>query len=268
MRKHILIPTDLSEKAWNALNYATALYRNTECTFYLLHANEEEGNEKAREEYKKELIHLVKDQETRFPHRNYSFKTICTNDSFPEAVKKATVAHQISMVVLGTAGDEKAKDILNGKNTIDVLENFIKCPLLVIPIKSDLPEGKLREIVFATTFDFSYQKKELDPILEIAGYYKAIIRVLFVSDKNTLTEDQENNKAILEKLLSDSLYSFHTLNNIKVIPGIYSFIDDRSSNLLVIYNRKQGLFKEHFQTNLLKEIINTPQIPLLVLRER
>jgi len=34
--KHILIPTDFSSNAWNAIQYALKLFKNEECTFYLL----------------------------------------------------------------------------------------------------------------------------------------------------------------------------------------------------------------------------------------
>ncbi|MEO0902953.1 MAG: universal stress protein [Bacteroidota bacterium] len=32
----ILIPTDFSENAWNAISYAMYLFRNRKCTFYFL----------------------------------------------------------------------------------------------------------------------------------------------------------------------------------------------------------------------------------------
>ena len=38
MRKNILIPTDFSENAWNALSYALNLFKDEKCTFYLLNA--------------------------------------------------------------------------------------------------------------------------------------------------------------------------------------------------------------------------------------
>ncbi|HMB61517.1 MAG TPA: universal stress protein, partial [Eudoraea sp.] len=35
--KNILIPTDFSRNAWNALSYATSLFKKTRCTFYIVH---------------------------------------------------------------------------------------------------------------------------------------------------------------------------------------------------------------------------------------
>jgi hypothetical protein len=37
--KNILIPTDFSENAWNAIVYAASLFKKNECSFYLIHVN-------------------------------------------------------------------------------------------------------------------------------------------------------------------------------------------------------------------------------------
>ena len=36
--KKILLPTDFSDSAWNAITYAMDFFKNEVCTFYLLHA--------------------------------------------------------------------------------------------------------------------------------------------------------------------------------------------------------------------------------------
>ncbi|WP_370003018.1 universal stress protein, partial [Winogradskyella sp.] len=34
---NILIPTDFSDNAWNAIEYAVEFFKNSSCNFYLLH---------------------------------------------------------------------------------------------------------------------------------------------------------------------------------------------------------------------------------------
>ena len=36
MRKKILLPTDFSKNAWNAILYALELYKNETCEFYIV----------------------------------------------------------------------------------------------------------------------------------------------------------------------------------------------------------------------------------------
>lgn len=283
MRKHILIPTDFSENAWNALQYATTLYRRTECTFYLLHAfhlfhfpsdeivniqPEEKEYVEEREASEKELQKLIKTVKSTQDHRNHQFKMISSYKTVLDAVKQAVTENPISIIVIGTKGKTNPGNVLYGSNAIDIINNVTYYPVLVIPEKSSLPEGVLREIVFATHFKYSNEKIELNPLIDLAKFYKAVIRVLHITNSKKLTEEQEKNKEALKIIFDDLLNSFHTMDNIKVNPGIHSFIEDRSSNLLVIYNRENGLLSGLFSNSLVKEMDKMPQIPLLVLKEK
>lgn len=40
--KNILIPTDFSENAWNAIEYALRFFSKSSCNFYILHVNTSE----------------------------------------------------------------------------------------------------------------------------------------------------------------------------------------------------------------------------------
>ncbi|WP_273565650.1 universal stress protein [Maribacter halichondriae] len=37
--KNILIPTDFSDNAWNAMQYGMALFKKSKCTFYIVHVS-------------------------------------------------------------------------------------------------------------------------------------------------------------------------------------------------------------------------------------
>lgn len=282
MRKNILIPTDFSGNAWNATIYATSLFRNTECTFYLLNAFQryhlttesliepdpgDENYERERETSQRGLEELVDGLQTRQDHNNHHFKMISVYNTVTEAVKESVKKHDISLVVMGTRGETDDINFLYGSNAISVMEKVENCPVLVVPDHSSLPEGILREVVFATNYKSPYYKKELDQLIEIAGSYKAAIRFLYVEDNDTFNKEQEKNKEELELFFEHLPYSFHTLKNKKAVAGIHAFIESRGSDLLVIYERKHGFFTEFFSKSLVKEIGEKPLIPTLVLKE-
>lgn len=283
MRKHILIPTDFSENAWDALKYVTALYRKTQCTFYLLHAFKlsnlpsdtssahppgDKGNNKERDASEQALLKLKKSLESIQDHRNHDVKLISANNTVVEAVNNAVDEHEISVIGMGTKGRDKTGNSLFGRNAVEVMEKVKKCPILFIPQRSTLPEGVLREIVLATTFKFPYKKEELHPLLEIANFYKAVIRVLHIPETAHLTKEQEKNKEMLNDYLKGLLFSFHTINNPSFIREIHSFVDERSSNLLVLFNNKLEYSPAVFSRLQVKEIDQEPQIPILILNEK
>lgn len=282
MRKNILIPTDFSGNAWNATLYAISLFRNTECNFYLLNAYQmyhlttesllspepgDEVYEKERESSRRGLEELVDGLQTRQDHNNHHFEMISVYNTVIDAVKDSVKQHNISLIVMGTKGETDTMDYLYGSNAVDVMEKVKNCPVLVIPDHSSLQEGILREIVFYTNFKSAYQKEELEQLLEISRHYNASTRFLYNEDNNALNKEQEKNKAELERYFEGLPYSFHTLKNKKVVAGIHAFIESRSSDLLVIYNRKQSIFTEFLGKSIVKEIGEKPLIPMLVLKE-
>jgi hypothetical protein len=63
----------------------------------------------------------------------------------------------------------------------------------------------------------------------------------------------------------DVVHTFHTLTDIKVAPGIHSFIESRDSDLLALINKKHSFLNSIFTKSLVKEIGYKPQVPVLVM---
>ena len=281
MKKHILIPTDFSKNAWNALNYAIALYKEEECTFYLLNAYQlyhfttesiivPEPGEKSYEEAKatseKGLEKLLDGLQSSMDNPNHKFEMVSIYNNVLKAVKETIKSKEINLIIMGTKGEGNPMNVLYGSNAVTIIENVRKCPIMVIPEISQMP-NEPGEIVFATNFKYYYKRRELTPMIDIAGRLKAPIRILFVNGEGKLTDEQENNKEILTDYLEGIDYSFHTLTHLSTAPGIHAFMESRSSMILALYHRKHGFFKSFFTTSLVKELSEAPQFPILILQE-
>lgn len=281
MKKHILIPTDFSKNAWNALNYATALYKDEECRFFLLNAFllvhyttdsiiEPEPGEKAYEQARKDselgLEKLIDGLEIRQENPGHSFEIISVYGSVLDAVKETVNKKDISIIIMGTKGKGNPLDVIYGSNAVNVMEKIKNCPVIVIPENTLLPEEYIQELVFATNFKHYYKRSELSPLIDIARRFNAAIRILYIANGNKLNADQETNKEALKDYLEGFVLSFHTLTHTSVAAGIHTFIESRNSDMLALYNRKHNFFQGLFSKNLLKEVGYKPDIPLLVLQ--
>lgn len=281
MKKHILIPTDFSKNAWNALNYAIALFKEDECTFYLLNAYQlyhfttdsiivpepgEKSYEEARENSEKGLENLLDGLQSSMDNPNHKFEMISVYNNVLKAVKETIKSKEINFIVMGTKGEGNPMNVLYGSNAVTVIENVKKCPILVIPEISQMP-NEPGEVVFASNFKYYYKRRELTPMIDIASKLKAPIRILYVNGEGKLSTEQENNKEILKDYFEGIDYSYHTLTHLSTAPGIYAFMESRSSTILALYNRKHGFFTSLFTTSLVKELSESPQFPILVLQE-
>ncbi|NNE78443.1 MAG: universal stress protein, partial [Pricia sp.] len=99
--KKILLPTDFSDNAWNAIFTAVKLYANVECIFYLLHAYEPNAlnllgrksqkrlgtiydslSQYSEQELNKVLEYLNKNH----TNPNHIFETVSKSETLTEAV--------------------------------------------------------------------------------------------------------------------------------------------------------------------------------------
>lgn len=280
MDKRVLLPTDFSKNALNAIRYALDLYKDQNCDFYFLNAFTVNGysienmmvpepGERAYEASKKasedEFVKLIDILELHADNPKHNYHTIPTYNSLLFAIKDTIAKRDIDIVVMGTKGATGADGIVFGTNTIDIMENVTEAPVLAIPenVRFEAP----KEIVFPTDYKTAFKRKELNYLLEIAKYHNAFIRILHIAKGSKLSREQRSNKELLESILENYDHSFHTLTDLKVKSGISAFIESRESNMMAFVNKKHNFFENLFSKPLVKEMGYHSKIPVLTLND-
>ena len=280
MDKRILIPTDFSKAALNATHFATELYRESSCEFFLLNAFQVSGYSidspidpepgdlayrSSKEESDKGLAELLERLKFHPENPKHHFHTIATYNSLLHAVKSTISAKDIDLVVMGTKGITGAESLIFGTNAINIMEGVTSCPVLTIPEEYGFKPP--REIVFPTDFKAHYKRRELNYLLELATIHKASIRVLHVKRSKDLNREQLSNKQLLEDILESSDHSFHTLEDRKIHRGIGAFVTSRESNMIAFINRKHNILDNLLSRPLVKEMGYHYKIPILALND-
>ncbi|WP_281541246.1 universal stress protein [Maribacter aestuarii] len=278
MDKRILVPTDFSKNALNAIRYALDLYSKLNCEFYFLNVFRldnyttstlmipEPGSaayESAKLESKKGFEKLLDILELHHDNPKHSYHTISTFNFLSEALKQTIAEKDIDLLVMGTQGATGAKGVIFGSNTVLAMERIRECPVLAVP--EDVRFSAPNEIVFPTNYKSDFKRKELRYLIEIAKMHEASIRILYVSKKDTLTTLQENNKLLLAQILDTVDHSFHTLSKKDVSDGIMTFVESRDSDMVAFINHKHFFFGSVFSKPLVKEIGYDATVPILAL---
>lgn len=280
--KNILLPTDFSKNAWNALAYALTLYKKTPCTFYILNAfqvnaytserlvklkNSGRAFDAAKEESELGLARFLKGIRFRTENSRHQFHTISTQGDLLEAVQDCVDKKDIDIIIMGKNGQDKTPRIY-GSHTTELMEKIKNCPVLVIPENIILMENSIQEIVFTTNLKYPFKQKELSALIDIANRFNAAIRILYIEEeKKEFTKEQVINKETLKDYLAAHNFSFHTLTKVTVPAGIHSFIESRDSNLLTLYKRKKGFFSKLFSPSFVENSDFDPKTPVLILKE-
>ena len=280
MEKRILIPTDFSDNALNAVRYALDLYTESNCEFYFLNVFRVAGYttnsllipepgsapyEAAKAESEEGLLKLRSFLKSNHENSKHSYHLISTLNFLSEAIKQTIAQKDIDLVVMGNQGASGAKGIIFGSNTVNTMEKITACPVLAIP--KDVQFSDLKEIVFPTNFKATFKRNQLHYLIEIAQMNEAAVRVLHVTKKTELTENQEANKQLLDDILGPVDHSFHNLSTKDVNKGIVSFAESRDSDMIAFVNRKHLFFGNMLTRPLVKEIGYDATLPILALRQ-
>ena len=278
--KNILIPTDFSDNAWNALEYGLELFKKTKCTFHLMHVNpippysgagtsvraaadnfKESILKDSRENLKKLLDRIEK-----LPlNTKHTFVSLAFYDYFTDAVKRESENKKIDLIIMGTKGATGLKKATVGSNTGDVMTK-VKCPLLAVPENTEFK--KPREIAFPTDYHTGYNANVLHNLLEMATMNNASLRILYINKKGEeLNLEQQKNKQFLEDYLKDMEHSFHTLNHIKLETGVECFIQSRDIDMIAMVAKNLNFLQRVLFRPAVEKISYHTHTPFLVLHE-
>lgn len=277
--KKILLPTDFSNNARNAINYALQMFRKEKVTFTLLHAYKvfdyhEESKlsvapgKKSLEQEKLKVENKLKilvEEISAKADKNYVFKIATHNLLLIEAIKKENRSRKNHLIVIGTQGYTGNMEVIYGSNTINIIEKVENCPVLAIPSNAVFKPPK--EIVLANSFKLELTPNDLYFLLGLAKKFQAAIRILHIAGEDGLTKPQQHNCKQLKEKLQEVTHSFHILEYLSVPLGVYSFTESRGSDMISFINKKHTLFQNLLLEPLYKNIAFFSKLPVLVLHQ-
>ena len=278
---NVLLPTDFSENAWNAIRYAIDFFEFKDCNFYILHINRIEGMVAGVDSYmptaevieelytkptKKKLRQLLKDiNENYKPNNKHRFYTLADNYFFIESIRKHVQEKKIDLIVMGTKGASGLKEYIIGSNTGDVITK-VKCTTLVVPEYAKYKA--LKEMAFPSDFNLSYDINILKPLTDILSDTKSNLRIIHIQNKVvTLNSEQHNNKELLHDYFEEFRPSFHFLTNKKVEDAIQCFVESRDIDMIVMVAKNLNYFQNILFHTKVEKITYHTDIPFLVIHE-
>ncbi len=277
MRK-ILIPTDFSENAMNALKYATELFKYEISEFYIMNTYQEESysevvlptqgvldiaTSKISKTSNEQLQIIKKDIITISPNPRHKFHTISANNLLLDEADRIVDQENIDIVVMGTKGKTNDKKLTFGSNTLQVLK-YVQCPVLAIPENYAYIQPK--HILFPTNFMIPYKRRELKLVCEIAAPFRATIDVLYISVSDKLSRRQQENKEFLKEELCKNTINFKTENSKHLINSIYKYIREKDIDMLVMVNTEHSFLENIVFQSPLDELSLNLDIPFLSLQ--
>ncbi|MCM4169340.1 hypothetical protein KCTC52924_00594 [Arenibacter antarcticus] len=280
--KIILLPTDFSDSAWNAMFTALKLYADLACHFIILNSYEpdfanilgDKGKQRLGVIYdsmgKQSQLELDKILEYLGQHhknQNHTFEKVSIAANLLTAIKETMVAKHIDCIVMGTTGATGAKEVFMGSNTVKVLNAIRNRPLIVVPIEYNFQS--LKRLVFPTNFLKYFEASELNPMLELAKMWEAETFIFQVGTDFLLSDFQLSNQSVLKKYFGSLSHSFFTVKwKVNVAKTITGFAMENNADMISLIHYGHSFFEKLTREAVVKKMGFHTSIPLLVLSER
>lgn len=279
--KNIVLPTDFSDNAWNAIFTVLKMYHSVPCHFHILHAYEPKAMnligrkgqqrlgiiydslaEHSKQELKKILEYLNKNNH----NDKHTFETISKSDSLINAIQEVLVEKDIDLICMGTQGATGAKEIFMGSNTVKVLKQIDNCPLLVVP--TDFNFLSLKSLIFATDFTKRYEKHQLSLLTELATLWETEVQVVHVAVEFALNDQQEKNRQLLDERFEGIKVDFQNVDFVSDVEfSLEKYIDQTEVDLVALIRYQHTFWEKVTGEPVVKKMTFHAKVPLLVLPE-
>ena len=277
MRK-IILPTDFSENAFNALKYAAELFKYERSDFYLLHAYADEiynteglltqefmdeFKETTRKNSEQELEKIRSRITELFPNPRHKFYVIASFGMLIDEVNDLVDRENADIIVTSTRGKTDDRKMTFGSNTLQIIK-YVQCPVLSIPEKYEYNDPK--KILFPSNYMLPYQKRELKLAGDLARVFGSEIHMLYISHFPLESFRQKDNQLAIKEQFYDVKQEFHQVDEQEKTQAILTAIKDLEIDLLILVNSRHSYLENVLYQSTLDKIGLHPKIPFLVLQ--
>lgn len=275
--KNILLPTDFSDNAFNAIEYAVQLFKDEACEFTLLHTYSPaivsahaltdsysalNLQKMAQENAERKLTQIQEKIISRFENKKHTFNIRASFNTFIQEMKNCIEEERIDMVIMGTQGATGLKEIFLGSQTMYAIKKM-KCPVLAVP--ADFNFEKPKEILFPTDFKVHKDNRYLDLIANICRMHISRLHILNAYYGTPLSMEQEGTKEFLDVFFGDNAHLFHIAENTDVIGAVEQFQQKHKINLLIMVHNKHNLFENILFKPVINQVAYHTNVPFLVI---
>lgn len=271
--KKILVPTDFSKQADNALQVAINMAKKNGAEIYLLHSLEmplhlaNSGSSGSMPE----ALYFIKLAEKHFEalRKDAQLDDVTVHETIGHGeiyndIQEAAKDNDIDLIVMGSHGASGFKEMFIGSNTEKVVRTS-EIPVLVI--KNPRPDFDVSDFVFAT--DFSDEcRGAFSNARSFAQQVNATMHLLYIntpSDFKTTSEAHTMMDRFVKGMELDN-YTLNIYNDTSVEKGILGFAKDHDAQLIGMSTHGRKGLSHFFNGSISEDLVNHAQMPVITFK--
>ncbi len=273
--KTIIVATDYSPTAENALAYAAQLARLTSSKMVIFNAYHLPIPSAEGVMPMLDLQEFIAENKARLTKiaeetaKNYEVKVEAQSGTSLLQDELDALCHQYPepLVVVGMRGNSLERKIF-GSITTSVVRRG-KYPVLVVPAEAHFQD--IAKILFAYDYHTLKDTNLLSPLKKLAQHFRAQIQVLHLMQTPALTFMEEDipftikKGPSLEKIFRGIKHNYKELETEDIVGGIEKGIEEYGADLLVMVPHKPGFWDNILNRSKTRKMALKTHIPLLAL---
>lgn len=266
--KKILVPTDFSDNAYNALSVAVAFANHFGSEITLIHTFKLYSStgmfvsveSYMEEDARNELAEMLKNTRPKLSNGASIRHKLYRGDAAP-VIGAVAEKEGFDLIIMGTQGASGLKEVFSGSTTNGVVKSC-KTPLLMIPEQYAFKAPKC--IIFAVDQDHISSKAVVAPLITIMETFGGKIKV-FHQDAGS---KDAGIKAEIRQFLDPVEASYHfRLDDQHITASIDDFVEETQADLLCMVRRERSFLEKIFHQSVTTMEVFHSKIPLLVLHD-
>ncbi|PRY07272.1 nucleotide-binding universal stress UspA family protein [Pontibacter ummariensis] len=274
--KTLLVPTDFSDNATNAIRYAVALANITSCRLVLVHVMAIQvmttAESTAYTSYDPRVQRYHTDKLKAIAHQlqlenafKFEVGYVCQYGSFHDVLNELASNMQADLVVMGARGTTNFLDRAFGTTAATYIKEAV-CPVLAVPAAASLSE--LKTIAFAA--DFSDKNdiflQQLFQLAESLGAKVCLVQIITKPQVPTVAGNlvpQDIASRFTDRNFSVAQEKAHS-----VAAGIKHFVSENKIDILALAIHEKSFLQDLFHRSISKRLALGAHFPLLGLPEK
>ena len=268
--KNILVPTDFSDCALNAVKFAAGLAKKSGATIHLVHIYQRvltssiefeisfDASVMEREQavFNKQMIKLTQLDCLK------GIKVLCSLEAVYRLwdVLVMEKYFDADLIVMGSKGIDGVAEIFVGSNAQKFVQ-FAECPIIVI--KEEVPVADIKNIVFASDF-----KKEVIPkyntikkFAQLVGAKLHYLKVMTPSDY-FMEEEELEDRVNFSKATGVDISDIELQMEITVEKGILEFCKANHADMIALETHGKTGLAHLLQDNIAESLSNHSILPV------
>lgn len=271
----ILVPTDFSDGAFNALKYALRLAELLDYSIQVAHAYSMPPTGSAvmvditeiLVKNAKEELELLKRNVDKINTSNVAISYKPHHGSVVEVINRLSRTEGIEFVVMGTQGASGITEKWLGTNAASAAKQ-VEDPLMIVPATHAFKN--IGHILFATDLKVTENDKHLRFLSTLTSKSNAQLDFLHIRKQGEESDDEKIAKyrSQLDRIFGEGKTRITYLFDDEINDGIKDGIQTHNPDVLVVVRHEYGFFEGLFRSSVSRKLISESALPILVLQDK